>query len=298
MASHNPVFRSGNTAVITGAASGIGLALSQKCASYGMKVIMIDINASNLAAAKALIVGNVEIVEMDVSRIVEYESLKAKIISEFNGTISLLVLNAGIVIKSNWTDTEYFHRVIDVNVFGVIHGLNTLLTLVTKNSTAENPSAVVITGSKQGITNPPGNPAYNASKAAIKTLAEHLAFDLSKLSPNTSVHLLVPGWTFTGLSGNLAFAPAQEKRAKPSGAWLPEEVVEYLEKKMLEKKFYVICPDNDVDEALDIARIAWGADDLILGRPPLTRWREEWKEESDKWLKNKTIGETANQPSR
>jgi NAD(P)-dependent dehydrogenase (short-subunit alcohol dehydrogenase family) len=55
----------------------------------------------------------------------------------------------------------------------------------------------VITGSKQGITNPPGNPAYNASKAAVKSLAEHLGFDLK--DTRTSVHLLVPGWTFTGL---------------------------------------------------------------------------------------------------
>jgi short-subunit dehydrogenase len=55
----------------------------------------------------------------------------------------------------------------------------------------------VITGSKQGITNPPGNAAYNASKAAVRTLAEHLSHDLK--DTKTSVHLLVPGWTFTGL---------------------------------------------------------------------------------------------------
>ncbi len=58
-------------------------------------------------------------------------------------------------------------------------------------------TAIVITGSKQGITNPPGNPAYNASKAAVKTLAEHLSWDLRETT--TSVHLLVPGWTFTGM---------------------------------------------------------------------------------------------------
>src|ERR1700760_3985247 len=61
----------------------------------------------------------------------------------------------------------------------------------------EGQSAIVITGSKQGITNPPGNAAYNASKAAVKTLAEHLSYDLK--DTKTSVHLLVPGWTFTGL---------------------------------------------------------------------------------------------------
>jgi len=60
------------------------------------------------------------------------------------------------------------------------------------------PGAIVITGSKQGITNPPGNPAYNASKSAVKTLAEHLSWDFRERK-DIAVHLLVPGWTFTGL---------------------------------------------------------------------------------------------------
>lgn len=132
----------------------------------------------------------------------------------------------------------------DVNLFGVIHGLSTLLPLVTSHSSTSSPASVVITGSKQGITNPPGNPAYNASKAAVKALAEHLSFDLSKSSPTTSVHLLVPGWTFTGLSGNSPFATGSDRKEKPVGAWSPDQVVEYLETKMQEGKFYIICPDN------------------------------------------------------
>lgn len=140
-----------------------------------------------------------------------------------------------------------------MNLFGVIHGLNTLLPLTTQSST---PSSIVITGSKQGITNPPGNPAYNASKAAVKTLAEHLSYDLSKSSPSTSVHLLVPGWTFTGLSGNKPFVgEGAEKKEKPKGAWSSEQVVEFLEGKMTEGKFYVICPDNDVSEETDKKRM-------------------------------------------
>jgi NAD(P)-dependent dehydrogenase (short-subunit alcohol dehydrogenase family) len=173
----------------------------------------------------------------------------------------------------------------DVNLFGVIYGLNTLLPLVT--SSPESPASIVITGSKQGITNPPGNPAYNASKSAVKTLAEHLSFDLAKSAPSTSVHLLVPGWTFTGLSGNSPFAP--EKKEKPAGAWASEQVVDYLEQKMTEGKFYVICPDNDVNEEMDKKRMLWGANDLVLGRPPLTRWREEWNEEHENWMKDSSI---------
>lgn len=83
---------------------------------------------------------------------------------------------------------------------GVVNGLNTFVPLFQARQSSV-PSAIVITGSKQGITNPPGNPAYNASKAAVKSLAEHLNYDLRDMS--TSVHLLVPGWTFTGLVSKL-----------------------------------------------------------------------------------------------
>jgi NAD(P)-dependent dehydrogenase (short-subunit alcohol dehydrogenase family) len=90
-------------------------------------------------------------------------------------------------------------QILHTNLNGVINGLNTYAPSF-QSRTSTEPSAIVITGSKQGITNPPGNPAYNASKAAVKALAEHLDFDLK--DTNTSVHLVVPGWTFTGLVRN------------------------------------------------------------------------------------------------
>jgi hypothetical protein len=66
-------------------------------------------------------------------------------------------------------------------------------------------------------------------------------------------------------------------------------VVEYLELKMGEGIFYVICPDNDVTEEMDKKRMLWGANDLVQGRPPLTRWREEWKAENEKWMSETKI---------
>lgn len=153
-----------------------------------------------------------------------------------------------------------------------------------KSASASAPSAIVITGSKQGITNPPGNPAYNASKAAVKTLAEHLSFDL-KSDANIGVHLLVPGWTFTGLSGN---RPGTQKE-KPNGAWWPEQVVDFLEEKMAEGKFYIICPDDDVSEETDRKRMLWTAGDVVEGRPPLTRWRDEWKGKAQEWIDNQKV---------
>lgn len=87
-------------------------------------------------------------------------------------------------------------EILNTNLNGVINGLNAYVPSFRSRSSNE-PSAIVITGSKQGITNPPGNPAYNASKAAVKALAEHLSHDLRETK--IGVHLLVPGWTFTGL---------------------------------------------------------------------------------------------------
>lgn len=170
-------------------------------------------------------------------------------------------------------------QILETNLFGVVNGLNTFVKSF--QARKSKPSAIVITGSKQGITNPPGNPAYNASKAAVKTLAEHLSYDLK--DTQTSVHLLVPGWTFTGLTGGGGL------KEKPDGAWAPEQVADFLEQKMGEGKFYIICPDNDVTEEMDKKRVMWGAGDLAHGRPPLTRWRDEYKQEHADWMEKTNV---------
>ena len=167
-----------------------------------------------------------------------------------------------------------------------MHGIATFLPLLQQKQT---PTAIIVTGSKQGITNPPGagNPAYNASKAAIKSLAEHLAHDVRDPSSgshslNTSVHLLIPGWTWTSLMHSSGPEPNLDD--KPSGAWLPSQVAEYAYKKIGENAFYIVCPDNDVSEELDQARMAWGANDVTEGRPALSRWNEEWKDRAAEWI--------------
>lgn len=170
------------------------------------------------------------------------------------------------------------YKIMDTNLFGVINGISTFLPVIQKQ---DRPTAVVITGSKQGITNPPGNPAYNASKAAIKTLAEHLSYDLR--SSQTSVHLLVPGWTFTGLTGGGG------TKAKANGAWAPEQVADYLQQKMAEKSFYIICPDNDVTVEKDRKRMLWTVGDIVNERPPLSRWREEFQTEAEEWMSKQKV---------
>lgn len=95
-----------------------------------------------------------------------------------------------------------------------------------------------------------------------------------------SVHLLVPGWTYTGLSG----AKPGSVEGKPDGAWSGEQVVDYLEGKMKNGEFYVICPDNDVTEETDKKRMLWSVGDIVEARQPLSRWREEYKSEAEEWM--------------
>ncbi|MCJ1473702.1 hypothetical protein MMC13_002353 [Lambiella insularis] len=266
----HPVFRSGATALITGGASGIGLAVARLCSKHGMKLALVDNNAQSLSKAKASLTESaeqdVETYDMDVSKIEEWADVREEVEKRFGG-VDLLMLNAGVEAKGGWEDVQYFHKILDTNLYGIIHGLSTFLPLIQRSP---SPTSVIITGSKQGITNPPGNAAYNASKAAVKALAEHLSYDLR--STSTSVHLLIPGWTYIGLTGG------GEAKEKPAGAWAPEQVAGFLEEKMAQRVFYVLCPDNEVSVDTDRRRVLWAAGDVVEERPPLSRWREEWKE--------------------
>jgi len=67
---------------------------------------------------------------------------------------------------------------------------------------------------------------------------------------------------------------------------LGSQVAEYGVKKMCEGQFYIVCPDDDVDEALDKARMAYAADDVMEERPALSRWHEEYKDSAAEWIKN------------
>lgn len=161
-----------------------------------------------------------------------------------------------------------------VNLFGVLHGMQVFVPAMVAQGT---PGLVVNTGSKQGITLPPGNSAYNVSKAGVKALTESLAHELRNMPGcQITAHLLVPGFTFTGLTR------AEEK---PDAAWSAEQVVDFLVERTSAGDFYVICPDNAVSRDVDNRRMAWAIGDIIENRPALSRWHPDFKEKFEAFMK-------------
>ena len=271
----HPALTPGRTAVITGGASGIGLATAGRLAALGLNVCVADRDEAALEGAAQQLAERspkgadaVLAVATDVARLESVEALRDAALARF-GEVALLMNNAGTGGGGNpWQSYEGWQRVIGVNLWGVVHGLQTFTQGMIDQGT---PGAIVNTGSKQGITNPPGDAAYNTSKAAIKSLTESLAHELRKLDGcQVTAHLLVPGFTYTGMVQRFL-------KQRPPGAWLPEQVADQLLEALGRGDFYVLCPDNDVTPEMDRKRIAWAVGDLIENRPALSRWHPDYE---------------------
>ena len=284
MANH-PAIAEGRAAVITGAASGIGLAAAKRLAGLGMKVVMADLESPQLRAAAGEVIAAARggpsavcVVPTDVSRLDEVMRLKEEAFEAF-GEVAVLMNNAGIGggLGKPWEAYDRWRRILEVNLWGVINGVHGFTPAMIAQAA---PSAIINTGSKQGITNPPGSTAYNVSKSGLKTLTEHLSYELATDAPQVSVHLLVPGFTFTGIGGSGPRAPSE----KPPGAWTGEQVIDFMLESMGRGETYILCPDNMVTAGMDQRRMQWSADDLIRNRPALSRWRPEFKAEFDAFM--------------
>ena len=265
------VLAEGRVAVVTGAAMGIGLATCRRLASLGMAVCMADVDAAELRLAEEEVAkvaprGRDAILAMpaDVARPEDIGALKDAVYDRF-GEVGLLMNNAATRVGGGGSeDLADWRRAVEVNFWGVVCGVRAFLPAMLEQGTA---CAIVNTGSKQGITNPPGNLIYNVTKAAVKTYTEGLQHELRNTPGcRVSAHLLIPGWTTTG------------KRDHKPGAWLPDQVVEVLSAALRREDFYIMCQDNEVTPEMDAKRILWAAGDIIENRPPLSRWHPDYAE--------------------
>jgi NAD(P)-dependent dehydrogenase (short-subunit alcohol dehydrogenase family) len=274
-----------NVAVITGGASGLGLAAAMRFARFGMKVCIADLGTDRLAEAEAKLAsiapgggGNIMATAVDVSRFDDVTGLELGVRKRFGGT-DILMNNAGIQPGSEmFGPVQNWQRVLGVNLWGVIHGSQAFAPGMIERG---RPGLIINTGSKQGITTPPGDPAYNVSKAGVKAFTEALQHELRNAAGGRiSAHLFIPGFVFTGLT-------AKGRTEKPAAAWTPEQTVDFMIERIDAGDFYILCPDNDVPRRLDERRILWAAGDIVENRPALSRWHPDCAEAFAAFVKEK-----------
>lgn len=265
-------FAADGVAVITGGASGIGRAAARRAAAAGMKIALVDINAAKLATIGAELAGvvggaNLVVERVDVSDTAAMHGF-ARQVEQQLGSPTLLMNNAAAFVSGGpggiLDANENWQRVFAVNVLGPVNGVQAFLPGMLA---AGRQGVIINTGSKQGLTNPPGNPAYNTSKAAVNAYSQNLARDLREREGCAiSAHLLIPGWTTTG-----------DAEHRP-GAWRPEQVVDYMAAAIAQDRFFILCPDEETPNEIDHKRILWNAMDIIENRPALSRWHPDYQQ--------------------
>jgi NAD(P)-dependent dehydrogenase (short-subunit alcohol dehydrogenase family) len=263
---------------------------------------MVDADATELAAASAAVRQAVAAATatgsgqqriraecVDVADAGAVERLAQQVFAT-DRTVHVLMNNAGTGLGGGpFTDLETVQHVVNVNLYGPIHGC---LSFVPRMQEAGEAGIIVNTGSKQDITMPPGNLTYNMSKAALECYTEGLEHDLMKARTEVNGRLravlLVPGWVNTTIALKAARAKAvqQGEEGEPCGAaessvgfheGRPHQVIRYLIDQVDQQhdRFYVICPDSDVDRDTDNLRMTWTMQDITHYRPPLSRWHPD-----------------------
>jgi NAD(P)-dependent dehydrogenase (short-subunit alcohol dehydrogenase family) len=279
----HPAIAPGRVAVITGSASGIGLAAARRLSALGMKLVLADRQGAALEhavdAVAAVAPGgedDVAGVACDVADPGDVARLADEAFDRF-GEVSLLMNNAGVGNNPGkpWENRDGWKRLFEINFWGAVHGVE---AFAPRMLAGRRPGLIVNTGSKQGITTPPGNLAYNVSKAALKVYTEGLAHELRNMPQSqVTAHLLIPGFTYTGLT-----AGASEK---PPGAWTADQVVAFMLDGLARGDFYILCPDNETTRETDERRMAWAVGDIIENRPALSRWHPDHKSSFEAFLK-------------
>jgi NAD(P)-dependent dehydrogenase (short-subunit alcohol dehydrogenase family) len=262
---------------------------------------------------------------VNVADLAAMQALATEVFATNNGKCHFLMNNAGVGKGGSplTTAMDVVHFTMGVNTYGPIHGC---LAFGPSMQQMGDAALIVNTGSKQGITMPPGNTTYNMSKAALKCYTEGLEHELrtseatrkrttetddgtTSTTPLVRAALLIPGFVNTSivlkskrdeaLAKGEVFDPQSVffHEDKPvADAWMPNQVVDFMISELDLGRFYIVCPDNDVNRSTDNLRMTWTMGDIVHNRPPLSRWHDDYKDQFAAFLKEQPKTEKQLEP--
>ncbi|MBI3095006.1 MAG: SDR family NAD(P)-dependent oxidoreductase [Rhodocyclales bacterium] len=268
------------SAVITGAASGIGLELARRAAAEGMNLVLADIEHDKLEAAAATLnlpAARLLLQKTDVSREDEVAALADAAFARFGG-VHLLCNNAGVgLTRVSWElTTADWNWVLGVDLWSVIHGVQHFVPRMLKQAEGGH---VVNTSSVAGLLSTPGMAAYNVAKHGVVTLSETLYGELLAAKARIGVSLLCPAWVPTAIheSGRNrqqrfgevkpaeGLSASYEQRmasAVKSGRLTAADMANEVFAAVAEDRFYVI-PHRKINHAIQLRM-----DDIMQLRNP------------------------------
>lgn len=219
-----PVIADGNVAVITGGASGIGLAVAERLIARGMRIVLADIDDAKLRDVEARLTeagAEVAGVVCDTASAASVMQLAEATLARF-GAAHLLFNNAGIAgVGDAWDGPiDLWERVIDINLYGVVHGVRAFLPIMTEQASGH----IVNTASMAGLLALPGAAPYNATKHAVVAISESLFLELGATDSPVGVSVLCPGFVKTDLMQH-----EPDEVASPIGALIGEMLTSGVE---------------------------------------------------------------------